>query len=211
MQIAYVESLARLAAELKAPVVRIFTAYEQAGQGSQAVWDGAVRTTREMCDRAAAYGVTLAIQNHHDLAVHSDGLLEFLHDVGRPNCALGFDAWSPALRGEELYETARKMAPHVAITTNADYMRWPRFRYRSEAINFERVQPDCVRAVKFGTGFIDYPAFYQGLKDGGFDGCCFYEMCSPIRGGGSPENLDEYASHYLRWMCEHAFGAGSCR
>ena len=65
--------------------------------------------------------------------------------------------------------------------------------------------------MKFGTGFIDYAAFYHGLKDGGFDGYCFYEMCSPIRGGGSPENLDEYAGHYLRWMHEHAFDAGSCR
>src|SRR5450759_3949687 len=42
----------------------------------------------------------------------------------------GFDAWSPALRGENLYEAARKAAPHTAITTNADYTTSPRYRYQ---------------------------------------------------------------------------------
>jgi sugar phosphate isomerase/epimerase len=203
MQIAYVESLARLAAELKAPVVRIFTAYEAPGHSLQSVWNHAVLGIREMCDRAAAYDVTLAVQNHHDLAVHSDALIEFLTDVDRPNCALGFDAWSPALRGEDPYESAKKMAPYAVMTTIADYVRLPRFRYRPELVNYERTQPDFVRAVKFGTGCIDYPAFFCGLKDGGFSGYYSYEMCSPIRGGGAEENLDEYAAHYVRWMREH--------
>ena len=92
---------------------------------------------------------------------------------------------SPALRGEDLYETARRMAPHTAITTNADYIRLPRFRYRPEVVNYERVQPDLVRAVPFGDGFIDYRAFFLGLRDGGFDGVATYEMCSPLRGGGT--------------------------
>lgn len=203
MQIAYVTSLARLARELDATIVRIFTAYESPGNGLAQLWPGVVNTIREMCDRAAEYQVTVAVQNHHDLAVHSDVLLELLGDVDRPNCKLGFDAWSPALRGEDLYESAKKMAPHTAITTNADYVRLPRFRYRPELINYERVEPDLVRAVKFGTGFIDYPAFFRGLQEGGFDGIANYEMCSPIRGGGTIENLDAYASHYVQWMRSH--------
>ena len=39
-----------------------------------------------------------------------------------------------------------------------------------------------------------------GRGDGGFDGLATYEMCSPIRGGGSMENLDRYAADYLQWM-----------
>jgi sugar phosphate isomerase/epimerase len=200
MQIAYVESLARIASELGAPVVRVFTAYESEGHTLQAVWNGVVAALREMCDRVAEHGVTLAVQNHHDLGVHSDVLLEILHDIDRPNCKLGFDAWSPALRGEDLYESAKKMAPHTAITTNADYVLLPRFRYQPQLINYERALPDMVRAVKFGEGFIDYPAFFHGLKEGGFDGIANYEMCSPIRGGGTIENLNEYSAHYVQWM-----------
>ena len=200
MQIAYVDSLARIAAELGAAVIRVFTAYEMANVSPYAIWDNVVVGLREMCDRAASYGVVLAVQNHHDLGVHSEALLELLHDVDRPNCKLGFDAWSPALRGEDLYEVAKKMAPHTAITTNADYVRLPRFRYHPELINYERAEPDLVRAVKFGTGFIDYPSFFRGLREGGFDGLFNYEMCSPVRGGGALENLDEYAAHYVEWM-----------
>ena len=206
MQIAYAESLARIAADLGAPFVRLFTAYETDGHGLHAVWSGVVRTLQEICDRAAAHDVTIAVQNHHDVGVHTDALLELLGDIDRPNCKVGFDAWSPALRGEDLYEAAKAMAPHTVITTNADYVRLPRFRYQPELVNYTRAEPDMVRAVKFGEGFIDYEAFFRGLKEGGFDGIANFEMCSPVRGGGSMENLDACAAHYVRWMHDHDNG-----
>ena len=145
------------------------------------------------------------MQNHHDIAVHTDGLTELLYDIERPNCQLGFDAWSPALRGEELYKVAKKMAPYTAITTNADYIRIPRFQYQPALVNYVPAFPDMVRAVKFGEGFIDYEAFFTGLKEGGFDGIATYEMCSPLRGGGSESNLDDHCKTYLDWMKKHQF------
>lgn len=199
-QIAYVESLARIAAELGAPVVRVFTAYESTGQDLQSLWNRVVTAFREICDRAAAHGVTIAIQNHHDVALHTDALLELLAEIGRPNLKLGFDAWSPGLRGEDLYEAARKAAPYTAITTNADYIRVPRYHYNPALVNYERQSPDWVRAVPFGTGLLDYSAFFRGLRDGGFNGVAVYEMCSPLRGGGTLENLDACATKYLDWM-----------
>lgn len=203
MQIAYVESLGRIAAALGTPVVRVFSAYEPEGPPPQTLWRDCVRAIQEMCDRLAGHSVTVALQNHHDLGVHTDVMLELVGDIDRPNCKLGFDAWSPALRGENLYEAARKAAPLTAITTNADYVRLPRFRYHPSLINYAREQPDFVRAVRFGEGFIDYEAFFQGLKDGGFDGIASYEMCSPLRGGGSIDNLDDCAKHYITWMRRH--------
>jgi sugar phosphate isomerase/epimerase len=203
MQIQYVESLARMAKALGCSIVRIFTAYDLEGSQPRATWNTVVACLREICDRAAAYGVRIAVQNHHDLALNTDCLLDLLAEIDRPNGRAGFDAWSPALRGENLYEAARKMAPQTLITTNADYVRIPRFRYQPALVNYARVEPDLVKAVKFGEGFIDYPAFFQGLKDGGFDGIANYEMCSPIRGGGTMSNLDRYASQYLQWMREN--------
>jgi sugar phosphate isomerase/epimerase len=202
-QIAYVEALGRIAAELGTKVIRIFTAYENGALDPQGPWQRVVAAVREMCDRVAPHGVTIAIQNHHDLALHTDALLELLNDISRPNCKLGFDAWSPALRGEALYEAAKKAAPHTIITTNADYIRVPRHQYRPELVNYERLPVDWVRAVPFGSGFIDYAAFFQGLRDGGFDGIATFEMCSPLRGGGSKENLDGCAATYLDWMKSH--------
>jgi sugar phosphate isomerase/epimerase len=209
MQIAYIESLCRLGKGLGANIVRVFTAYEPAGQNPHALWQKTVATLREVCDRAAAFGFTVAIQNHHDVGLHTSALLELLGDIDRPNCKLGFDAWSPALRGEDLYAAAKQAAPFAAMTTNADYIRLPRYRYRPELVNYEPAGPDLVRAVPFGTGFIDYRAFFRGLADGGFDGIAVYEMCSPIRGGGSLDNLDRYAHAYLSWFRDEVCQNGS--
>lgn len=200
MQIAHVEALCRLGRRLGAEVVRVFTAYESAGQGVQTTWRQVVTCLREVCDRAAALGMTVAVQNHHDVAVHTAALLELLHDIDRGNCKLGFDAWSPALRGEDLYEAARAAAPYTIVTTNADYVTLPRFRYRPEVVNYERATPDLVRAVPFGSGFINYRSFFAGLRAGGFDGLAVYEICSPIRGGGAVENLDRCSRVYLEWL-----------
>ncbi|MCS7303676.1 MAG: sugar phosphate isomerase/epimerase [Thermoguttaceae bacterium] len=203
-QIHYVSELGRWGARLGAKYVRVFTGYSSGPLSPQAQWVQVVRTLQEMADRLAEHQMTLAVQNHHDLAVHTDALLELLSDVDRPNCKLAFDAWSPFLRGESLYEAARKAAPHTAITTNADYIRLPRFAYDPSVVNYRRVEPDFVRAVPFGQGQIPFEEFFRGLRDGGFDGVASYEMCSPIRGGGSLENLDTYARTYLDWMRQHA-------
>ncbi len=204
-QIAYIESLGKIAAQLGTKVIRIFTAYEIEGEDLQAQWNRCVSSIREMCDRVADNGVTIAIQNHHDVGLNSAALLEMLADIDRPNCKLGFDAWSPALRGEDLYEVAKAAAPHTIITTSADYIKVPRHRYRPELVNYERQAEDWVRAVPFGTGFIDYESFFKGLRDGGFDDLAIFEMCSPLRGGGEMENLDSCAKTYLDWMSEKGF------
>lgn len=207
LQISYVEQLARLGAQLGSRIVRVFTCYERVDGQTAALWNVTVRMLQEMCDRLAPLGQTIAIQNHHDLAVSTDALLELLADVERSNCRLGFDAWSPALRGEDLYAAARAAAPHAVITTNADYVRFERFAYRPELVNYESRTPPLVRAVPFGSGFIDYDSFFTGLIDGGFRGLATYEMCSPLRGGGTLDNLDRCARSYLDWMHQHGFAA----
>lgn len=205
LQIHYLEELARLAQQLGAGVIRVFTAYERAREAPLASWRRLTGIFQECCDRVGEFGITLAIQNHHDIAIATPALIEFLADINRPNCELGFDAWSPALRGEDLYESACMAAPHTAITTNADYVRFPQFQYHPELVNYSRNDVDMVRAVPFGEGFIDFKAYFAGLIEGGFDGISTYEMCSPLRGGGSIENLDRCAAGFLSWMSEHEF------
>jgi len=205
MQLAYLDRLAQMGHVLGAHILRVFTGYERTDGDTARVWNTTVAFLREACDRVRQFQITIAIQNHHDLAVETSALLELLADVDRPNCKLGFDAWSPALRGEDLYTAAKTAGPHTVITTNADYVRFDRFTYRPELVNYERRDVAMVRAVPFGTGLIDYPAFFGGLTDGGFAGLATYEMCSPLRGGGHLENLDHYARTYLEWMQSHGW------
>jgi sugar phosphate isomerase/epimerase len=202
LQVKYVQDLARLSNELGCQLVRVFTGYESTGKSPVVLWNRCVEALRWSADVARAFEITLGIQNHHDLGVDTDALLEMLREIGRPNVKLMFDAWSPALRGEDLYQAAKKAAPHTVATTCADYVRLPRYAYVAEAVNYRPLEPDLVRAVPMGEGFIDYRAFFRGLQEGGFDGWVNYEMCSPLRGGGDEKNLDACASRFLDYYRE---------
>jgi sugar phosphate isomerase/epimerase len=201
MQILYVRELSRLAQDLGCNLVRVFTAFDHPAATPEQQWGWCVAGLRECARQAAAFGVTVGVQNHHNTAVHHDSLFDLLEEVGEPNCKAMFDAWAPALQGVDLPAAVRKMAPYVVHTTVADYVRRPRFRYRPELVNYVR-EPDAVRAVPMGEGFIDYRGFFKALKEAGFQGHVAYEMCSPLRGGGGEENLDRCARRFLEYMTQ---------
>lgn len=194
-QLFAVRELCRMTAALGGSYLRIFTAYESEHMPFAKQFDKLIDLLREAADLAAEHGIVLGVQNHHDIAVHTDAMHWLIHEVDRPNCKATYDAWSPALRGEDLYQGALKMAPLAVNTIAADYVRLPRFRYRADLTDYARELPDESRAVMMGDGVIDYGSFLSGLKDGGYDGWATYEMCSPLRGGGGEANLDRYARH----------------
>jgi len=180
----------------------VFSGYFTPEANFQTDWARCVEALRECAAMTADYGVVLGLQNHHDVGLTAESLEELLIDVGHPNLKLMFDPWSIALTGGDLYETARRMAPRMVQTTLADYVRLPRFHYRPELVNYERQEPEAVRAVPLGEGFIDLDSFFRGLREGGFDGYVAYEMCSPLRGGGGEVNLDDAARRSLRRIRE---------
>jgi sugar phosphate isomerase/epimerase len=201
MQIAYVTELARLAKALGGSVIRLFTGYEDPALSPGQTRERIVSALRECARRVADHGCTLAVQNHHDFACDYRSLRDLLLEVDEPACRAAFDAWAPALQGTDLYESARELAPLNAWTTCADYQLRPRFRYRPELVNYDPLTP-ATFAVPMGEGIIDYPAFFRGLRDGGYDGWVAYEMCSPLEGGGSLENLDRCATRFVEYMKE---------
>jgi sugar phosphate isomerase/epimerase len=201
MQILYVRELCRLAHELGCGLVRIFTGFEREGPSLEQQWAWCVDSLRECARFAAGLGVTIGVQNHHDVAVHWQGLLDLLRDINEPNCKVLFDAWAPALQGDDPAALVKEMAPFLVHTTVADYVRRPRFRYQPALVNYGR-EADAIRAVPIGEGIIDYRAFFRALREIGYQGYVAYEMCSPLRGGGSEENLDRCARQFLRYMAE---------
>jgi sugar phosphate isomerase/epimerase len=199
MQIHYVEELCRLAVALGGKVVRIFTGYEHSALPYSRAWDLTVAAIKECARRAAEVGAMLAVQNHHDLGGHHEAFAQFLDAVNEPSCRGAFDAWAPALQGDDLVFAAKKLAPMTVQTTVADYVRLPRFRYQSELVNYRR-EADYVQAVPMGEGFIDYRGFLTALHEREFAGCVAYEMCSPLRDGNSLAVLDRYARRFVEFM-----------
>jgi sugar phosphate isomerase/epimerase len=205
MNAGYVEVLSQLAADLDTPRLRIFTAYERDGVGYDAQYGELVKGLRLAAKSAAKYGVTLLLQNHHDLASHHLQLAWLLKDVCEPNLKLAFDAWSPflqGLKGEDLATAVESVGPWIEWTTVADYRIQPRFKYEPQYVNYLRRETDLVRAVAPGSGEVDYDSFFEGLRRAGFHGHVAYEMCAVLEGGGSIENLDRTARIFLKWLQE---------
>ena len=202
IQACYVGELAKLARDLGTDMVRIFTGYERPGVPFDKQYAMVAEGLKLAGEKAAKYGVTLAVQNHHDIGVGHDTMYWLLKEVNLPNVKAAFDAWAPALQGlrrEEMRAAVLKMKPFIVHTTAADYVRLPRYRYEHNLTNF--LQRDTlIRAVPMGEGFIDYETFFKTLKEIGYQGYIAYEMCEVLDGGGDIENLDKTAKKFLEYM-----------
>ena len=203
MQVAYVQSLSAMAIRLGAKNVRVFTGYSTDPDAYRSDWDRCVVAIRECAAVAETYGVTLGVQNHHDIGVAWESFAEFLDDVDHRNCRAMFDPWAPALHGDDLRACARELAPRMVQTTLADYVKLRRFCYSPGLVTY-RPMPERVLAVPLGEGFLDLEGFFSGLKEGGFSGHVAYEMCSPLRGGGAERNMDAAARKSLEAIVDLA-------
>ena len=199
IQVQHVSELARLAHDLGGNLVRVFTGYEVPGPSFSAQWKLVVDSLRECADRAAEFGVTIGVQNHHDIAASTEALLALIEAVHQPNCRAMYDAWAPALHGDELDASAKKMGGLTVHTTIANYQRLRRFQYDPSIVNYQEQTPSLL-AVPIDEGFIDYRAFLTALSAGGFHGSVAYEICSPTRDGGSVESLDRYARLFVEFL-----------
>ena len=169
IQIRHVLDLAEMAHDLGGSLVRVFTGYENAAATPHAQWKILVEALRECARRSADLGVTIGVQNHHDVACGFESLDDLIREVNEPNCQAMFDAWAPALHGVDIVEAARRLAPRTVHTTIANYQLRPRYRYAPALVNYEKLTPS-VQAVPMDEGFIDYRAFLAALKRAGLPG-----------------------------------------
>lgn len=199
VQVGYLVELCRLSRDLGGSLVRVFTGFERTDAPYDRLWRSVVAGLKETARRAADFGVTLAVQNHHDVAAHHLSLVDLLEEIDEPNCRAAFDAWTPALQGEDLAAAVRAVAPWMVHTTAADYQRRPRYRYQPQWVQFQR-EPDVMRMVPMGEGCIDYATFFSALEEAGYEGYVAFEVCAPLLGGGSEEKLDRTARGFLDYM-----------
>jgi len=202
IQAAYIGQVAELAADLGTNIVRIFTGYERPGIAYDRQYAIVVEGLQLAAKEAQKYGVTLVVQNHHDIALHHEAMYWLMQDVNMPNVKVGWDAWSPNLQGltkEEIKASIYKLKPYIAMTIAADYVSMPRYRYDSNLTNYFPTDP-VMRATQMGKGIIDYDTFFNTLKEIGYQGYLMYEMCEVMEGGGSIQNLDYTAKEFLKYV-----------
>jgi len=202
IQAAYVGELAKLAHDLGTDMVRVFTGYERPGIPFDKQYALVVQGLKLGGQEAAKYGVTLAVQNHHDIASHHDMMHWLLSEVDLPNVKAAFDPWTPTLQGlspEQIREAVLKMKPFIVHTTAAQYVRMPRYHYELTLTNFKQ-QETLIRATPIDRGIIDYESFFNALKEIGYQGYIAYEMCEVLDGGGDIDNLDKTARAFLDYV-----------
>lgn len=202
IQAAYLGQVAEMARDLGTDMVRIFTGYERPGIPYDKQYATVVEGIQLAAKEARKHGVTLVVQNHHDIALHHDAMYWLLQEVNMPNVMAGWDAWSPTLEGlskEEIKASIHKMKPYIANTIAADYVIQPRYRYEHTLTNYVADKP-VVRATAIGEGIVDYELFFGELKAIGYQGYLVYEMCEVLDGGGSIENLDKTAKKFLEYV-----------
>ena len=205
MNAAYVGVVAKLAADLGTKRVRIFTGYSKPQLGYDTQYGEVVKGIRLAAREASRYGITLVVQNHHDIASHHQQFAWLLDEVNEPNVKAAFDAWAPFLQGlsgEDLVRAVESVGSRIEFTTVADYVIQPQFRYDPGHVNYVREESALVRAVAPGTGQVDYESFFRGLRSAGYGGPVAYEMCATLQGGGSLENLDRTARQFLQFMAK---------
>ncbi|XOV91659.1 MAG: sugar phosphate isomerase/epimerase family protein [Bacteroidota bacterium] len=205
IQAAWVGEIAELAKDLGTNMVRVFTGYERPGIPYDKQYAEVVAGLKMAGKLAAEHGVTLAVQNHHDIALHHDAMSWLLREVDMPNVMSGWDAWSPTLEGlskEELRESIQTMKPYIVNTIAADYVTQPRFTYTHSLTNYEAQKP-VMRAVPMGEGIIDYKTWFDELRAIGYQGWIVYEMCEVLDGGGSLENLEKTGRKFVEYMQEY--------
>ncbi len=106
---------------------------------------------REATTVAELSGISLAVENHQDLA--SEELLWLCESIGSPHFGITLDAGNPLATAEHPLDFFRSMAPHIKNVHLKDYWIY--------------LSNEGYRLVRcpLGQGVIDFPALFTILRD----------------------------------------------
>lgn len=197
MQMLMLLETIRLAHDLEAPYVRIFAAWSgitlRNGYGVYEIcrtyynqpdvthlekWQWARECIQEASVWAEKYGVILALQNHSPVTNTIEQTLEMIKEVDSP--------WVKACIDAPLLTNQSDEYIHNGLMRTGDLQVWSHFGGYEET-------PDgkISEETDKGTKIVNYPAFFQGLRDIGYQGYIAYEGCSPVLVGHTWGGLDE--------------------
>ncbi len=209
----------RLAADLGAPVVRVFAAwsgvtrrngritYDVARYNIDHRYPGTTQIERwrhvrdclaEAARMAEQAGVVLALQNHAPIIEHYQDVLDFVSEVGSPALKVCLD--------QPLFKVQTEDHYREALEATGDLMVFSHFGGR-----FERGPDGAVRhpvdpRKPAGAGEAAYLRLARETI--GYEGYFGYELCSPVLTGHRHEGLDyargqaQMAAEYMRGIID---------
>ena len=177
------------AARLGHPVMRI-TLGSPASRGTEpaaVLVDRLIAPTRRAAERAAAVGLSLAIENHGDL--RAQDLAEVLERVGMPNLGVTLDNVNLIRVGDDMLEGTRVLASRTLLVQLKDHPVEPNPRREGGA-----------QSVALGEGVAPLDEVVAILAAAGYDGAVCVELASL---GG--EDVDEFAmiERSVGWLRAH--------
>jgi sugar phosphate isomerase/epimerase len=219
----------RLAAEIGAPIVRLFAAwpgvarrdgrwtydlvrYDVAGTrqyfdrypGVTAIerWRLVRDGLEEMARYAQSCGVTLALQNHEPVTRDWEDVLDFVQEVGSPALKVSLDA--PMLKDQSAEGMARAVREVGGLMVHTHF--GGEYDEPQDAQHDESVP--VPRPLSRGGRVTDYLPFLRAIKQQGYAGFAGYELCHPCLVGHRYFGLEEAqvrrAARFMRHMLASA-------
>lgn len=143
-----------LAADIGAPVLRIFGGRIPDGISREAAISGVADALSRLAGRAGNRGVVVCMETHDDWCNPAD-VAAVMEQVGHPAIAVNWDAAHPVrTKGWTLADSYRTLR------------RWIRHAHVHDLF-LDANRPDY---TAFGTGDIDHREVMELLRDGGYDG-----------------------------------------
>jgi sugar phosphate isomerase/epimerase len=109
--LAHVREWARVAADLDAPMLRVFTGRPANPEDREKTLARVADCLLRCCDYAGEHGVMIVLQNHNELLHTAGETLELLERARHPWLGLCLDVGS--LRQADPYEEIARLAPHA--------------------------------------------------------------------------------------------------
>lgn len=154
----------RIAAEVRAPVARVFGGHaldRQDEQAREAAFETVANELGDIAREAERLGLTLALENHGGMPATGEEQVRIVEAVGSPNLRLTLDLGNYLAAGQDALEDTRVAAFYCAYVHLKDCRKVPDYStpwgYRAEA---------CV----VGEGDVDIPACLDVLRQSGYTG-----------------------------------------
>ncbi len=101
------------AAELDAPVIRIFAGNAPKGESEDDAIARVIEGVEAVLPHAAAKGVALAIENHGGVTARPEGLLKIVRAVKAPEGSFGVNLDTGNFHGDDPYADMAQLAPYA--------------------------------------------------------------------------------------------------